>query len=141
MISDVVKKLEGFYKIKSDGGSLQKSIFYNPDTKEIKGIITDDLEYQYGDGLINREFSLSELEDISDMNINESVLKQYNIDNNIPFIGAKIEVIKGRKYSKGMQGIVNKIYDCKDRYGRFISTYCNTDNGMKISSDNIRVLE
>ena len=136
-----MKQLEGFYKIASIGGSLQTSVFYNPVTKEVKRIITDDLEYQYGDGLINRDFTLTELEIIHDMPINQDTLKQYNIDNNIPFVGAKIEVIKGRKYQKGSQGIINKLYDYKDKYGRFVAVYCITDNGMKINTDNITMVK
>ena len=118
-----MKQLEGLYKIGSNRGSLVASIFYNPTTKEVKRIITDDLEYQYGDGLINHDFTLTELEIIHDMDINKDALKQYNIDNNIPFVGAKIEVIKGRKYTKGTKGIINKVYDYKDRYGRFVAVY------------------
>lgn len=135
-----MKQLEGFFKINSRGGSLVSSTFYNPATKEIKRIITDDLEYQYGDGLISRDFSLSDLEIIHDMDINQEVLKQYNTDNNIPFIGAKIEVIKGRKYAKGSQGIINTLYDYKDKYNRFIAVYCITDNGMKINTGNVSII-
>lgn len=135
-----MKQLEGFYKIASSGGSLVSSTFYNPITKETKRIITDDLEYQYGDGLISRDFTLTELETIHDMSINKDVLKQYNIDNSIPFIGAKIEVVKGRKYTKGSQGVIDKLYDYKDKYGRFVAVYCITDNGMKINTDNVILL-
>ena len=135
-----MKKLKDFYKIGSNGGSLQTSIFYNPLTKEVKRIITDDLEYQYGDGLINRDFDIEELKKISSMPIHQETLRQYNIDNNIAFVGAKIEVIKGRKYKKGSQGVINKVYDYKDRYGRFVAVYCITDNGMKINTENITVI-
>ena len=136
----MIKSLEGFKKIKSQGGSLQTSILYNTTTKELKRIITDDLEYQYGDGLIDREFSLDELEEISDMQIDKEALKQYNIDNGIIFVGCRIEVFKGRKIPKGT---ISKVIDIKpyyDQYHRWQADYVYLENGMKTNIDNCKIV-
>lgn len=135
---DLIIKLNGFRKINEDYSYSLKSIdLYNPDTKESKHIIVDDTEYQYGDGNINRDFTLEELELLRTMDIDEEALKQYNKDNNIIDIGSIIEVVKGRKYTKGTTGTVIKIVKYRDRYGRYITDYLYTDNGMKIDYRNV----
>ena len=133
-----IKNLEGFKKINhSVDGGLVTCTMYNIDTKEIKRIVVDDLEYQYGNGLISHEYTIKELEYISDLRIDEETLKQWKKDNKILYVGCKVEVIKGRKYPKGTQGIITKIYDYKDCYGRYVAEYCLTDNGMKINTANV----
>ena len=135
---NLIIKLNGFRKIDENYSYSLKSInLYNPDTKESKHIIVDDTEYQYGDGNINKDFTLDELELLRTMDIDEEALKQYNKDNNIIDIGSIIEVVKGRKYTKGTTGAVVKIVKYKDKYGRYVTDYIFTDNGMKIDYRNI----
>ena len=135
---NLIIKLNGFRKIDENYSYSLKSInLYNPDTKESKHIIVDDTEYQYGDGNINRDFTLDELELLRTMDIDEEALKQYNKDNNIIDIGSIIEVVKGRKYTKGTTGAVVKIVKYKDKYGRYVTDYIFTDNGMKIDYRNV----
>ena len=135
---NLIIKLNGFRKIDEDHSHSLKTVdLYNPETKESKHIIVDDTEYQYGDGNINRDFSLDELELLRTMDIDEEALKQYNKDNNIIDIGSIIEVVKGRKYTKGTTGTVIKIVKYKDRYGRYVTDYIFTDNGMKIDCRNV----
>ena len=135
---NLIIKLNGFRKIDENYSYSLKSInLYNPDTKESKHIIVDDTEYQYGDGNINRDFTLEELELLRTMDIDEEALKQYNKDNNIIDIGSIIEVVKGKKYTKGTTGIVIKIVKYRDRYGRYVTDYIFTDNGMKIDYRNV----
>ncbi len=135
-----MERLKGYKKIKHSGGSLITCELYNPATKDLKRVIVDDMEYQYGDGLINRDYPMEVLEAIRSMPIDDNTLYQYNIDQGIPCVGAKIEVVKGRKYPKGQQGKIINMYDYKDCYGRYVTTYCITDNGMKITTNNIKVI-
>lgn len=121
-------------------GGLVTCIFYDTATKDIKKIIVDDLEYNYGDGYINSNYTTDQLEMFRSMSIDGEALRQYKIDNNILFVGAEIEVIKGRKYKKGERGIITKIYDYNDCYGRFVATYCLTDNNMKINLNNVKMV-
>ena len=135
---NLIIKLNGFRKIDENYSYSLKSInLYNPDTKESKHIIVDDTEYQYGDGNINKDFTLDELELLRTMDIDEEALKQYNKDNNIIDIGSIIEVVKGRKYTKGTTGAVVNIVKYKDKYGRYVTDYIFTDNGMKIDYRNV----
>lgn len=135
---NLIIKLNGFRKINEDYSYSLKTVdLYNPETKESKHIIVDDTEYQYGNGNINRDFTLDELELLRIMDIDEEALKQYNKDNNIIDIGSIIEVVKGRKYTKGTTGIVIKIVKYKDKYGRYVTDYIFTDNEMKIDCRNV----
>lgn len=137
------KMLEGYHKINDACNiSLNTVYMYNPITKDLKHIITDDKDYPYGEGaLLNREYTTAELDNLWRMPIDKEVLKQYNLDNNIPFVGAKIEVIKGRKYPIGTQDIIIKLYDYKDKFNRFICRYAETENGLKISTQNIKLID
>ena len=135
---NLIIKLNGFKKIDENYSYSLKTVYlYNPETKESKHIIVDDTEYQYGDGNINKDFTLDELELLRTMDIDEEALKQYNKDNNIIDIGSIIEVVKGRKYTKGTTGAVVKIVKYKDKYGRYVTDYIFTDNGMKIDYRNV----
>ena len=135
---NLIIKLNGFKKIAEDYSYSLKTVYlYDPETKESKHIIVDDTEYQYGDGNINKDFTLDELELLRTMDIDEEALKQYNKDNNIIDIGSIIEVVKGRKYTKGTTGAVVKIVKYKDKYGRYVTDYIFTDNGMKIDCRNV----
>lgn len=136
--------LEGYYKIKESRGSLVKVFMYNPDTKDLKSIIVDDYEYQYGDGFMDKYVDLygfEYLEKIRNEPINEKILFKYNVDNDIICKGMMIEVVKGRKYKKGLRGIVEKIYPYKDKYGRWVADYIITDNGMKINMNNVEIVK
>lgn len=136
---NLIIKLEGFKKIGEDYRYSLKTVYlYNTDTKEYKSITVDDTEYSYGDGMINRHFNLDELEALRHMDIDIEAVKQYNKDNNIIDIGSVIEVVKGRKYSKGTVGTVTKIIAYKDRYNRYITDYLFTDTGMKIDIRNVK---
>ena len=136
---NLIIKLNGFRKIEEDYSYSLKTVdLYNPETKESKHIIVDDTEYQYGEGNINRDFTLDELELLRTMDIDEEALKQYNKDNDVIDIGSIIEVVKGRKYTKGTIGTVIKIVEYRDRYKRYVTDYLFTDNGMKIDCRNVK---
>ena len=65
-----MERLKGYKKIKHSGGSLITCELYNPATKDLKRIVVDDMEYQYGDGLINRDYPMEVLEAIRSMLFN-----------------------------------------------------------------------
>ena len=139
-----MKKLEGFKKIGHRGGSFVKVEMWNPETKEFKAICVRDYEYSdmYGMGLsaYNEDFTPDEKDELYYMDIDEDALNDYNFEHSIPYVGCEVEVVKGRKYSHGDRGRVVKMYDYKDKYGRFIAKYIITDNGMKINKDNVKVV-
>ncbi len=134
---------EGYRKVAQDNGSLIRAILFNPHTETEVSILLDDLEYAYEDALFT-EYSSAE----------RAVLQQLPIDSDtktawetwfakkerIPYVGATIEITKGRKYPKGTKGVVISLYPFHDSYGRFVCTYLITDNGMKVSAQNVKVL-
>lgn len=136
----MLEKLKGYKKIHESYGSLRKVTMYNTTTRDKKCIITDDMEYEYQGGHTSTEYTGIELKKLWDMHIDEDALLQYKKDNGIMHIGAKIEVIKGRKYPRGTTGTVIKLYDYKDKYGRFIAEYCITDNNLKVDTKNVQII-
>lgn len=79
------KGLEGYSKVGSNyGGGFKNVLFFNPETEDIKSIIVDDTEYQYGDGMIDRNYTLKELEEMDSMPINEEVQEKYFIVKKYP---------------------------------------------------------
>ena len=67
---NLIIKLNGFRKIGKDYSYSLKTVYlYNPETKESKHITVDDTDYPYGDGNINRDFTLEELELLRTMDI------------------------------------------------------------------------
>lgn len=136
---NLIIKLEGFRKIGEDyRHSLKTAYLYNTDTKEYKSVIVDDTDYNYGDGMIDRNLNLDELEALKFMKIDIEAVRQYNKDNNIIDIGSVIEVVKGRKYPKGTIGTVTKITAYKDKYNRYVTDYLFTDSGIKIDIKNVK---
>lgn len=104
--------LEGYKKIKENRGNLVTVFMYNPETKDLKSIIVEDYEYQYGDGFMAQYvdiYGLEFLEKIRFMPIDKKALYQYNVDHDIIQVGSAIEVVKGRKYAKGTQDIITNI--------------------------------
>jgi len=136
-----MERLHGFHKVKHEGGILITCIFYNPKTKQEIRITVDDREYPYGESpLLSHAYS-EILEEVRRMPINDRVRRQRLFDNGHVVEGATIEVVKGRKYQKGDRGVVTKVYDHKDTYGRWVAEYCLTDNGMKINTANVNVVQ
>lgn len=136
-----MERLEGFVKIAQENGTLVRCDLYNPITKEKISVVVDDHEYPYMEGpCVSRQYPHEVLEKIREMPVDVDMLKQYKFDAGLVVVGATIEVVKGRKYSKGDRGVVTKVYDYKDRYGRWVAEYCLTSNGMKINTANVRLV-
>ena len=136
-----MKSLDGFKKIGHSGGSLITVVMFNPQSGETKRVNVRDYDYDdvYG-GLSSSELSPSEKDELYYMDIDTDAENEWKFRNGIPYVGCEVEVVKGRKYSNGERGKVVKMYDCKDRYGRFVAKYIITDNGMKINKDNVKVV-
>jgi hypothetical protein len=149
---DIMKKLDDFLndykdykKIMHTGGSLIRCTLYNPNTKKVVDFIVDDYEYDYGDGLVNRDYDLETLEYIRyNMQIDSEALKHYkkHVLKEITE-GSKVEVIKGKKYPIGLRGTVKKIYTyiVPNTYNKVRVQYAILETGEKINIDNIKLIE
>ena len=141
-LDEFLKEHEGYHKIDHSGGSLITCYLYNPETRDLKRYVVDDMEYNYGHGLISDEYDMKTLEYIRySMDENDEVKRLYNLHQGNVDVGATIEVVKGRKYPAGTRGKVTKVYDYLDRYGRFVAEYCLTNNGLKVSTKNVVVVD
>ena len=134
-------KLQDYKKVyHTVGGGLIIVGLYNVDTKDLKKIIVDDLEYHHGGGMIDSNYTIEELKLIANLSIDENALYQYNYDNGVICTGMTIEVVKGRKYKKGTKGTVIKRYPYYDKYGRWVADYILTDNGLRINVNNVKIV-
>lgn len=120
----------GFGKIGQDtSGDFICAAFYNPVTKEHFTECVRD--YDYADCSRDND-------ELYYMSIDTEILRQWNIDNGIIFVGAVVEVFKGRKVPIGTIATVEKIKPWYDRYGREQCKYAYLSNGMKTNVNNCR---
>ena len=144
-LNDFLNDYKGYKKIVHTGGSLVRCTLYNPNTKEVVNFIVDDYEYNYGDGLINRDYDLETLEYIRyNMQIDSEALKHYE-KHVLKVIteGSRVEVIKGKKYPIGLQGTVKKLYTyiVPNTYNKVRIQYAILETGEKIDIKNIKLIE
>lgn len=139
--TEKVGSLDGFRKIgKKVGRSLVQVQMWNPDTKEMLSIVVEDYDYQYPDGPFLapavKSYGLPVLEHLRNAPIDNAALHDYNVYNDIVFVGAEVEVVKGRKVPIGTTGAVTRIRDVSDRFGRHVATYADiaTDGGGHCST-------
>ena len=137
----IMKGLEGYRKIAQTSGSFITVKMFNPQTGDIKHINVRDYDYQnIYEGLSSSEYTPEEKDELYYMDIDEKALSDWKYRNNVPYKGCEIEVVRGRKYKHGDRGKVVKMYDVKDKYGRYVAEYIITDNGMKINRANVKVV-
>lgn len=138
-----MKYFPGFYKIAEDKShSLVTCDLYDPISKEQLHLITDDTEHDYMGGMCLayvEKYGTDALEYVRRHPIDEDALRQYQIDQGEPCVGALIEVTKGRKYPRGSTGRVTDVRPYQDRYGRHVAIYCKTDTGLFVDSKNVTV--
>ncbi len=143
-LNDFLNVYKDYKKIMHTGGSLIKCVFYNPETKKVVNFVVDDYEYNYGDGLVNRDYDLQTLEYIRRMPLDLEALEHYK-KNKLKEIteGSRVEVIKGRKYPKGLQGTVKKLYTyiAPNSYNKVQVQYAILESGEKINVKNIKLIE
>lgn len=143
-LNDFLNDYKDYKKIMHTGGSLIRCTLYNPNTKKVVDFIVDDFEYSYGDGLINRDYDLQTLEYIRHMQIDQEALKHYKIHVLKEITeGAKVEVIKGKKYPIGLQGTVKKLYTyiVPNTCGKVQVQYAILETGEKINVKNLKLIE
>ena len=144
-LDDFLSDYKDYKKIMHTGGSLIKCTLYNPGTKKVVDFTVDDYEYDYGDGLINRDYDLQTLEYIRyNMQIDSDALKHYkkHVLKEITE-GSKVEVVKGKKYPIGLQGTVKKLYRyiVPNTYNKVQVQYAILETGEKINTKNIKLIE
>lgn len=139
----------GFRKIgqRLSGGVVWVAM-WNPETKSRIEVPVEDYEYQYGDGPFVApavaEYGLGELERLHDADIDDDALRDFNIHEGVVFKGAEVRVDRGRKVPVGTVGVVSRIRDVHDRYGRPVATYADivSEDGSRHSTsiENLVVL-
>jgi len=143
-LNDFLSDYKDYKKIMHTGGSLIRCTLYNPNTKKVVNFTVDDYEYAYGDGLINRDYDLQTLEYIRRMPINSEALRHYkkHVLGEITE-GARVEVIKGKKYPIGLRGTVKKLYTyiVPNAYNKVQVQYAILETGEKIDIKNIKLIE
>lgn len=136
-----IRNLKGYKKISHVGGSLVTVVMFNPESGDVKHVRVRDYDYEdiYG-GMSSSELTPHEKDELYDMDIDKEAAKEWKFRNNVPYEGCEVEVVRGRKYNHGDRGKVVRMYDYKDRYGRFVAEYIITDNGIKINRANVKVV-
>lgn len=144
------EKLDGFVKVDHSVGSGWVVVtIWNPTTKEFKCVTCDDLEYQYGDGFVDREFTFEErdymLRRMPWFGGSKEIKQQYmewkyqeSLKAGRILVGMTVEVFKGRKYPIGTTGVVEGFSEYRDRYGRVCTTYVVTTDGKRIPRENCK---
>lgn len=134
-ITDYLKQYEGFYLVNTDGFSVTYGTFFNPTTKErfTKRIWDND------DWRVENEPEVQALRALP--RPDETVMKAYYRFIGKIQVGDLVEVYKGRKVPKGYKGVVVKIWNWRDQYGRSQTTYVNFADGQKTNIGNCRLVE
>ena len=134
-ITDYLKQYEGFYLVNTDGFSVTYGTFFNPTTKErfTKRIWDND------DWRVENEPEVQALRALP--RPDETVMKAYYRFIGKIQVGDLVEVYKGRKVPRGYKGVVVKIWNWRDQYGRSQTTYVNFADGQKTNIDNCRLVE
>ncbi len=142
-LDDFLSEYKDYKKIMHTGGSLVRCTLYNPNTQKTVNFIVDDYEYQYGDGLINRDYDLQTLEYIRNMRIDPEALKHYrhHVLKEIS-TGSEVEVVRGRKYPIGLRGTVKELYVhvVPNTYNKVKVQYAVLDTGERINVKNLKLL-
>lgn len=125
-------KENGFFKVGQDGGTFVVGYFWNPDTKELISKCVRD--YDYADCSRDND-------SLYYMEIDEDIRRDWLHHNGIILVGDTVEVFKGRKVPIGYTGLVTKVYDWRDRYGRVQATYAILDYTFKTNINNCRRIE
>ena len=130
-----MNKHKGFFLVNTDGFSVTYGTFFNPTTKErfTKRIWDND------DWRVENEPEVQALRALP--RPDEAVMKAYYRSIGKIQVGDLVEVYKGRKIPKGYRGVVVKIWDWRDQYGRSQTTYVNFQDGQKTSIYNCRLVE
>ena len=151
-MENTIKAIQGYKKVGHRNFSMCISDFYNFNTGHELSIKTDDIEYEYGFemGYSSDLVSFNEAKLIQNMPIDrdaEVLYKQLKEEEtrilleskNIPYIGSKVEVYKGRKVPKGTVGIIKSFQDYKDKYGRVQTCYAliETENGELVKTNEL----
>ena len=111
---------EGFKKVSESGGCYVTARFFNPETgEEYSSCVRD---YDNSDGSRDDDEAYY-------APIDEEALKLWKRKHGIVSVGDCVKVVRGRKLPIGRIGIVTRIYDWKDMYGRVQTRYCEFSDG------------
>ena len=140
-LAEFKKEFKGFVKIFHMGGTLVECLLYNLETKKTAKFIVEDYDDMYGHGFITGGYDLEVLEYIRRMPINMEARRHHAIHvlGRIAE-GARVKVVKGRKYPKGMVGVVERIYTYRVPNTRKEIDYAVLNNGAKINIKNLELV-
>lgn len=128
-------KYKGFYLVKTDGFSVSYGTFFNPVTREC----FEKMLWDNDDWRVENEPEVQALCALP--RADEAVMKIWYRHIGKIQIGDLVEVYKGRKVPKGYRGVVVKIWEWRDHYGRGQTTYVNFADGQKTSISNCRLIK
>ena len=123
--------LDGFKKIRQNGGTYVTATFWNEITGEVKTLCVRD--YDYDD-------CSRDIDELYYMPVDEEAEKKHGHTIGCLYAGDTVEVFKGRKVPVGTIAEIEKIYAVKDRYGRWVADYALLSNGMRTNIDNCRLV-
>lgn len=126
------KDMEGWKKISEDGGSFITARFWNSKLKEVVSLVVRD--YDYSDASRDNDY-------LYNMPIDNQALREYKKFKGIIQEGDTVKVVKGRTLPKGYTGVVQSIYQFKDRFGRTVADYIRFENGDRININNVELLK
>ena len=128
------------------------SNFYNFNTGHELSIKTDDIEYEYGfemgyssdlvsfeEAIYIQNMPVDKEAEILYKKIKEDEKRVFLESKDIPYIGSKVEVFKGRKIPKGTVGIIKSFQNYKDKYDRVQTCYAliETENGELVKTNEL----
>ncbi len=129
-----ITNYEGFYLVKTEGFSVSYGTFFNPTTKEKFERCIWDID----DPRVENE---PEVRALRALPRSDAAARAYWRHVGKIQVGDLVEVYKGRKVPKGYRGVVVKIWDWRDCYGRSQTTYVNFADGQKTNISNCRLVE
>lgn len=142
-MKEILKKLELVKYIKVDttiGGGLKEAVFLNPITLDVKKIVVDDMENEYGTGFIENRITLDELQSIEKWVVKESANRFYKkVILGIVESGDLAKIIKGRTHEIGSIHKIQSLRNIKCGYKKV--EYAYFEDGTKISTFNIENLD
>lgn len=119
---------EGFKKVAESGGTYVVARFFNPETKEEYGQCVRDYDY---DDCRNDD------DEAYYAPIDEDARREWLHFNGHVVVGDTVKVVRGRKVPIGTVGVIDRIYDWKDCYGRVQTTYVVLEDGQRTSIANV----
>ena len=131
----MIKKYEGFHKVAHNGGTLTEVVLF--DGKQQVNVVIDDSEYQLptDSPYVRKDLTREDIASLSRMPVESDWRDRWLVEwCGTPVVGCKGVAVKGRK--RGGSGIVRRIYDVCNRYGKAVARYIELSDGTRTAQQN-----